>query len=189
MDARVKQLVNMIEDAQPVAVAVLAKRLEVSERAVRNYIHRANDSLAGVARIVGSKGQYRIDVARADELARLLDGAALAHPGIPDTRDGRVSFLLNDLLMRSQWVTIEEYADLLYVSARTLSNDMRLVEQKLAQFDLTLEKRPRYGIRVAGGESQRRLCLASLVRPVLPTPTMQSSPSACGPSPHVWTMP
>ena len=168
MDARVKQLVNMIEDAQPVAVAVLAKRLEVSERAVRNYIHRANDSLAGVARIVGSKGQYRIDVARADELARLLDGVALAHPGIPDTRDGRVSFLLNDLLMRSQWVTIEEYADLLYVSARTLSNDMRLVEQKLAQFDLTLEKRPRYGIRVAGGESQRRLCLASLVRPVLP---------------------
>ena len=151
MDARVKQLVNMIEDAQPVAVAVLAKRLEVSERAVRNYIHRANDSLAGVARIVGSKGQYRIDVARADELARLLDGVALAHPGIPDTRDGRVSFLLNDLLMRSQWVTIEEYADLLYVSARTLSNDMRLVEQKLAQFDLTLEKRPRYGIRVAGG--------------------------------------
>ncbi len=56
MDARVKQLVNMIEDAQPVAVAVLAKRLEVSERAVRNYIHRANDNLAGVARIVGSKG-------------------------------------------------------------------------------------------------------------------------------------
>lgn len=168
MDARVKQLVNMIEDAQPVAVAVLAKRLEVSERAVRNYIHRANDKLAGVARIVGSKGQYRIDVAHADELARLLDGAALAHPGIPDTRDGRVSFLLNDLLMRSQWVTIEEYADLLYVSARTLSNDMRLVEQKLAQFDLMLEKRPRYGIRVAGGESQRRLCLASLVRPVLP---------------------
>lgn len=69
----------------------------------------------------------------------MLDGAALAHPGIPDTRDGRVSFLLNDLLMRSQWVTIEEYADLLYVSARTLSNDMRLVEQKLAQFDLMLE--------------------------------------------------
>lgn len=45
MDARVKQLVNMIEDAQPVAVAVLAKRLEVSERAVRNYIHCANDNL------------------------------------------------------------------------------------------------------------------------------------------------
>lgn len=47
MDARVKQLVNMIEDDQPVTVAVLAKRLEVSERAVRNYIHRANDKLAG----------------------------------------------------------------------------------------------------------------------------------------------
>lgn len=56
MDARVKQLVNMIEDDQPVAVAVLAKRLEVSERAVRNYIHRANDKLAGVARIVAAKG-------------------------------------------------------------------------------------------------------------------------------------
>lgn len=159
MDARVKQLVNMIEDAQPVAVAVLAKRLEVSERAVRNYIHRANDKLAGVARIVGSKGQYRIDVAHADELARLLDGAALAHPGIPDTRDGRVSFLLNDLLMRSQWVTIEEYADLLYVSARTLSNDMRLVEQKLAQFDLTLEKRPSLRNPRCGWGSRNGVCV------------------------------
>lgn len=57
MDARVKQLVNMIEDAQPVAVAVLAKRLEVSERAVRNYIHRANDNLAGVAlHLLAAKG-------------------------------------------------------------------------------------------------------------------------------------
>ena len=59
MDARVKQLVNMIEDDQPVAVAVLAKRLEVSERAVRNYIHRANDKLAGVARREGPKAMRR----------------------------------------------------------------------------------------------------------------------------------
>ena len=56
MDARVKQLVNMIEDDQPVAVAVLAKRLEVSERAVRNYIHRANDKLAGVAPSLAANG-------------------------------------------------------------------------------------------------------------------------------------
>ena len=79
MDARVKQLVNMIEDAQPVAVAVLAKRLEVSERAVRNYIHRANDNLAGVARIVGSKGQYRIDVAHACSLARRCGSGPSGH--------------------------------------------------------------------------------------------------------------
>lgn len=56
MDARVKQLVNMIEDAQPVAVAVLAKRLEVSERAVRNYIHRANDNLAGLHASLAARG-------------------------------------------------------------------------------------------------------------------------------------
>ena len=56
MDARVKQLVNMIEDAQPVAVAVLAKRLEVSERAVRNYIHRANAALQGLHASLAARG-------------------------------------------------------------------------------------------------------------------------------------
>lgn len=56
MDARVKQLVNMIEDAQPVAVAVLAKRLEVSERAVRNYIHRATTILRGLHASLAAKG-------------------------------------------------------------------------------------------------------------------------------------
>ena len=55
MDARVKQLVNMIEDAQPVAVAVLAKRLEVSERAVRNYIHRARS--ANSEQVAGSPAE------------------------------------------------------------------------------------------------------------------------------------
>lgn len=56
MDARVKQLVNMIEDAQPVAVAVLAKRLEVSERAVRNYIHAQTTTLQGLHASLAARG-------------------------------------------------------------------------------------------------------------------------------------
>ena len=56
MDARVKQLVNMIEDDQPVAVAVLAKRLEVSERAVKTISIAQTTSLRGLHASLAAKG-------------------------------------------------------------------------------------------------------------------------------------
>ena len=86
---------------------------------------------------------------------------------LPVTRKGRVSYLLSDLLSRADWVTLDELAGILYVSTRTLTDDLRLVEEKLKEFDLSLERRPHYGMRVAGPELNRRLCAANLaVAPV-----------------------
>lgn len=78
---------------------------------------------------------------------------------IPSGRAGRVTYLLRSLLAREDWVTIDELAAQLFITRRTISSDLREVEQELARFDLTLEKRPRYGLRVSGSEMMRRLCL------------------------------
>lgn len=51
---------------------------------------------------------------------------------------------------------------MLYVSRTSLSGDLHGVESTLNQFGLTLERRPRYGLKVEGSEMARRLCLASV---------------------------
>lgn len=85
---------------------------------------------------------------------------SLVH-GVPATRAERVVYLLNDLLMRNDWVFADDLADACACSRSTLSLDLRDVERILNRYDLVLERRPRYGMRVSGLELNRRLCLAA----------------------------
>lgn len=70
--------------------------------------------------------------------------------------------MLNDLLSRVDWITLDDLSEILYVSRNAISGDLKRVEAQLAKFDLKLERRPHYGIRVSGSEMSRRLCLASI---------------------------
>lgn len=79
----------------------------------------------------------------------------------PSTRAERVVYLLNDLLVRNDWVLADDLADACACSRSTLSLDLRDVEHILNRYDLVLERRPRYGMRVSGLELNRRLCLAA----------------------------
>ena len=81
---------------------------------------------------------------------------------VPSTQEERTLYLLNDLLERTDWITLEDLSQVLFVSKSQLSRCVRQVEETLSRFDLVLEKRPRYGMRVTGSELNRRMCLASL---------------------------
>lgn len=82
---------------------------------------------------------------------------------LPSTPEERKYYLLNDLLWRSDWVTLDTLASILCISRRTISYDMRVVEDTLISYGLTLESRPYAGIHVKGSELSRRICLAGIV--------------------------
>lgn len=164
MDYQYAQIIEYVRQQPGIHAADLAGRLGVSTRTLRTYVKTINAALDGCAAIrhERSKG-FRLEVT--DEVA--FDDCVRSEsvPGkgsLPVTRKGRVSYLLNDLLSRADWVTLDELAGILYVSTRTLTDDLRLVEEKLAEFDLSLERRPHYDMRIAGPELNRRLCAANL---------------------------
>lgn len=145
---------------------VLADRFSVSTRTVRSRIKSINNELAPFAHIAHRRGvgySFVMDDEAAFATWERQQAAPLSRGVAPQTAEERVQYLLHDLLNRNGWITIEEYADALYVAPRTLSHDMKDVEERLASFHLTLERRPRYGMRVTGTEIDRRLCLAHLV--------------------------
>lgn len=139
----------------------LASELAVSERTIQRHITRTNEELSDLAHIERlNQGGYRLVIEDGEAFSRYLDGHATS-PAMPESPDERMYYLLNDLCMREDWVTLDTLAGALFVSRRTVSNDLREVEKRLASFRLTLESKPYRGIRVTGTELDKRLCLAS----------------------------
>lgn len=146
-----------------VSPAGAAKDLGVSVRTVRTYVRRANESMDGFASIALTRGSgYHLDVLDRDRLDSWLQDARATtrDENVPQAPHDRVSYLINDLLMRTDWITIEELSRILFVSRATVSNDLKKVDQALDPYGLTIEKRPHYGIRITGPEMAKRVCLA-----------------------------
>ena len=161
-----KQLVTYIMRHEGVSSAELAQHLGVKKRAMRDHLRRANEALGGCARIVyrRSLGGYVLAIDDEDAFTSWLrrTGELDVFDRLPSTPEERSAYLLQDLLARNGWITLEELASMLFVSRSTVSNDLKAVKESLARFSLSLEKRPRYGIRVVGPEIERRLCLANI---------------------------
>ena len=175
MDEKLAKLIEIVCAEGEISPVELAERLDVSVRTVRSYVSRINEMLASACsadatspagRIeMRSSSVYRLEAADHDRLFALMgDTAADVAPGaaIPVTEEQRVTYLLSDLLYRTGWITIDDLAQILFVSRATVTEDLREVERRLGRFDLSVERRPRYGIRVVGQELKRRLCLAAV---------------------------
>lgn len=158
-----RRVIEYVREHPGVPQHELASHLGVSERTIRTYLNRCNDALESVARICKADGGYRLDIEDEEGFRALIspaDGDRAAP--VPVTPEERVTYLLRDLLVRTNWITIDDIASILYVSRNTISKDLRHVEERLAPFGLALERRPHYGIRVTGPEMARRLCMASV---------------------------
>lgn len=157
------RLVEVVYANPHISSSRLSASFDISERTLRTYVRRINEELNGIARVHRHRGGgYSLLVDNAAAWGSWLD--VNRREGIsatPSTPAERVAYLVNDLVMRRTWITLDDLSEMLYVSKSALSNDLHEVESMLGQFNLSLEKRPRYGLRVSGTEMSRRLCLAA----------------------------
>ena len=143
----------------------VADRLGVSVRTVRKYVAQANASMEGFAHIDLTRGSgYSLAIDDENRFEEWTHKSQVQQSQeLPQTPDQRVNYLLNDLLMRKDWITLDDLSNVLCVSRSAISNDIKCVERTLERFGLSLEKKPRYGLRVAGPEMARRVCLANVI--------------------------
>lgn len=147
-----------------VAPVDLSMDLGVSTRTLRKYVITANDLMMGIAHIELRRGGcYHLAVFDEAALDVLMDRDSTPHPAVPETTEGRVSYILGDVLCRTDWVTIDDMARALWVSRNTVTRCLADVDARLARYGLELERRPRYGMCVRGDEDKRRLCFMELV--------------------------
>lgn len=172
MEPKLAAMLSILEQNGSIEAAQLADKLMVSRRTLRSYVSQANDQLAGCACIEMQRGKgYHLAVKDRPAFQAVISRQGGEGDQVPSTPLGRVEYLVNDLLNRSDWVTVEALSSALYVSRFTVSDDLKPVEDLLNHFNLSLERRSHRGIRVAGSEMSRRICQANMAVGKLAKPT------------------
>ncbi|CNG33956.1 BglG family transcription antiterminator [Yersinia massiliensis] len=142
----------------------LAKRFAVSTRTVRADITALNEVLEHYgAHFVHNRGfGYRLMIDDAERFRALQPQNRKTHL-TPRTAHERVHYLLIRFLTSAFSLKLEDLADEWFVSRGTLQNDMAEVRERLNRYHLTIETKPRYGMKLFGTELSIRTCLTDLL--------------------------
>lgn len=142
----------------------LARRFAVSTRTVRTDITALNELLAdhGIRFVLNRGEGYRLKIEDAQRYSQLRHQSP-SSLRIPRTSAARVHYLLTRFLTSAYSLKLEDLADEWFVSRATLQSDMAEVREWLARYQLVIETRPRYGMKLFGSEMAVRTCLTDLL--------------------------
>ncbi len=167
MDKRLIALTVYLKENGTQTAEALAAELKVSTKTIRNFIGEWNAVFASYGARIQSKhgaGYYlKIETPELFEKHYKELTEEQENASVPSTSEERVEYLLNDLLSRRDYVKMDALSDILFISRKTISGDLKEVEKILADYNLKLEKKPNYGIRIVGKEFDRRLCIANVI--------------------------
>ncbi|MGL5701488.1 MAG: BglG family transcription antiterminator, partial [Kluyvera sp.] len=160
---RLAQLFTLLQN-ETLPQDELAQRLSVSTRTVRADITALNALLMhhGAQFVLARGSGYQLKI---DDPSRYqsLTEAAPKQQHIPRTAQERIHFLLVRFLTSAFSLKLEDLADSWFVSRATLQGDMVDVRERLQRYQLTLETRPRHGMKLFGSEVSIRACLTDLL--------------------------
>ena len=145
--------------------AELAAMMHCSEKTIRTHLHHMAPRLPNdAAAILTSPGKgFFLAIHDMEAYQRWRQRQYQERNIFPDDTSQRVHWILSRLLHSTQYCKRAEMARQLYVSEKTISKDLRLVANILAQYQLQMEHRPGYGIRLRGNEFRLRQCLLNEV--------------------------
>lgn len=142
----------------------LARRFAISTRTVRTDISALNELLAEHgAHFVLNRGEgYQLKINDAARYHLLLQTTP-SHLRVPRTSAERVHYLLTRFLTSAFSLKLEDLAEEWFVSRATLQGDMAEVREWLSRYNLAIETKPRYGMKLFGSEVSIRTCLTDLL--------------------------
>ena len=160
---RLAQLFTLLQN-ETLPQEELAQRLSVSTRTVRADITALNALLLHYgAQFILSRGSgYQLVIHDPSRYQTLEESAPKAQH-IPRTAADRIHFLLVRFLTSAFSIKLEDLADTWFVSRATLQGDMVDVRERFQRYQLTLETRPRHGMKLFGSEVSIRACLTDLL--------------------------
>lgn len=163
---RAAKLLELLDTEAWITSKEVAQSIEKSERTVRSAMRELGDLLQTAGASIESRPRYgyRLQVEDAERYAALCSRLG-ASTEVPDGVDARVDYLVMGLLYISGYVKINDLQDIFYVSGGTLSSSLKEAEEVFARYNLAIERRPNYGVRVVGREvDARRLIAERFVR-------------------------
>lgn len=163
MDKKTKLLSLMLECKKYQTAECLAEELQVSSKTVRNILKELNQLLEkNGARIQSKYGAgYAVCIEDEDLFSRFFQEYS-KEDFLPSTAEDRIQCLMVYLFSNKGYVKLDDLSEMLYISKKTLTEDLKDIERFLSKYRLKLIRKPNYGIRVEGKEFDLRLCIAAI---------------------------
>lgn len=161
LDAKLADLLEGLSESEYVPSQALAGHCGISDRTVRTRVQELREELERNGATIESRQRYGYRLVVQDRQKYqiwLKDEHARMQEAVPNTVEDRFHYLLALFLRDENYHKIETLSETLWVSTKTLSNELRQVEFALGHYNLTIERKPHYGMRVTGSEFDKRKC-------------------------------
>ena len=141
-----------------IALKDLAKQVNLSGRTIKKIIleYREQEEDYGFSIVQNSRKHYHLNIREKEKFQAFIYQEAPVNAEVL----ARIIFILEKLLLTTSFIRIEELAEALFVSRATLDRLMPKLKEIVQQYDLSIETKPKYGIRLVGEELNKRTCYA-----------------------------
>lgn len=157
------QLIDLLPRDSFITSEEVASFFKVSSRTIRKWCKEVNNSLAGNGGGIEVKPRLgiRLVIENEEVFTAFLKQISNVDNNVPNSQEERVQYLLEYLLVSEEYVRLDDLSEQLYVSKSSLSNDLKIVKERLKEYNLILETKARYGMKVSGNEFDLRLCITN----------------------------
>lgn len=167
MNNRLIQILRELSELKdPVTSQFLAAQFQVSSKTIQNDIKELNELLEEAdARIDSLRGVgYKLIINDKDRFNDFFQKHLIKlNRQIPTEPEERIKYVMERLLLTSDYVKLEELAEELFISRSTLQGVIKDVREILKEYDLNLDQKPNYGVKVIGDEMKIRFCISEYV--------------------------
>lgn len=164
-----KRLIDLFENLSRdkyQSALYLSKALEVSDKTIRKLIKQLNEIIqySGASIEVKHGYGYRLSIEDEEMFKNYLKREFKEKASeIPNTSEERIEYIKEYLLKSDDYIKLDELSEELYISRKTITNELKKIEQELNSYNLKLVRKPNYGIKINGEEFDLRLCRASCI--------------------------
>lgn len=151
---KLKKVYSLMDDKSYTTAKFISSKLNISTKTVRNIIKELNEYLK-------NDGIYIISTPRHGYILsekRKIDFKIKNK--IPITKKERIEYLAEKMIF--DYIKIEDISPKIYVSTKTISNDLKEIDEIIKKYELKFDKKPYYGIKIVGEEINIRKFLINL---------------------------
>ena len=150
MENLVVRIFRILKDGKYHTSLELADILNISDRTCRKYIKILSEIL--IKKNVEIESKPRFGYLLKDNNISENELFNNEVKKIPNSANDRLIYLINKLISEDRYIKLFDVSEEIYTSSKTLSQDLKKVSELLENYNLFLERKPYYGIRLQGNE-------------------------------------
>ena len=152
----IKEILSILSADSYITAEKLAKELNVSEKTVRIKIQELNNELEKTGVKIISKPRYGYTLLCDDSKdIKAID----FNTNIVNDFEYRTKYIFEYLINNEEYIKSDALSEALDISKTTLTNTLKMIEDNIKYYNIKIDRRPNYGIKLIGNEFDIRNCI------------------------------